>query len=286
MGDTHTGGDALDTLDTPNTIDALDAADAFQLPPRSPCTTHLQPTGVSPDAGAGDDDITVQTALILANAGDVICFDDGNYYFSQTLTLNTRNITLQGTASNAVLDFTAQTIGSDSIHITGDQFTIQYLTIQNYQGNGIKADGPTGVTFRAIHAHAVEHATERNSQPVRHLSRRLHQRADRRLRGLGRRRLRDLRGPIVRHHRPRQPGSRQRRWHRDRELLELRGVRKLVVQQRRRHSRVRRPPGCRLWVLAIGHVYDNQVYSNNTNSMGFATARHRVQCTGQHQDHW
>jgi parallel beta-helix repeat protein len=112
-----------------------------------PCSTHLAPSGA-------DDRAAIQTALGNAQAGDVICFDDGTYQVSGELDLATRNVTLVGTSGDptkAVLDYTTE-IATDrqGMEITVDGFTVDSLTIKNTAGDGIRVEGGTGITFRNL----------------------------------------------------------------------------------------------------------------------------------------
>jgi parallel beta-helix repeat protein len=111
-------------------------------PPRPSCTVTLSATG--------DVQTNVQTALIEAVSGSVICFEDGTYQFTNTLSLSMRNVTLQGVGNGAILDFAGQTSGDNSILATGDDFTMQYLTVRNVRANGVRVEGATGVTFRHV----------------------------------------------------------------------------------------------------------------------------------------
>jgi parallel beta-helix repeat protein len=133
--DGATGGDA-----------AMDgAADAGCVSnPMPACTIHLHPSGA--------DQTTVQGALTAAHANDVICFDDGTYAFTDKLEVTTRNLTLRGTASGAVLDFAGEPADAlAGVHATTDGFTIEGLAIKNTTGDAVRVDGPAnGITFRGL----------------------------------------------------------------------------------------------------------------------------------------
>jgi parallel beta-helix repeat protein len=150
-GDAQAGpGDARTDAPTDAPPDAADAADARDAPPTCdagttpPCTVRLKPSAT--------DQTTVQGALTAAHANDVICFDDGTYQFTDKLEVTTRDLTLRGTASGAVLDFAREPADAlAGVHATSDGFTIEGLAVKNTTGDAVRVDGPaTGITFRDL----------------------------------------------------------------------------------------------------------------------------------------
>jgi parallel beta-helix repeat protein len=110
------------------------------------CVTVLEASG-------GDDTEAVQTALIEAQSGDVVCFCPGDYSFTKELSLTVPDVTVKGvgeTRDDVVLDFAAQNIGDDGVTVTSDGFTVASLTIKNTPGNGIVVTGAEDVTFRDL----------------------------------------------------------------------------------------------------------------------------------------
>lgn len=105
------------------------------------------------EASGGDDTEAVQTALIEAQSGDVVCFCPGDYSFTKELSLTVPDVTVKGvgpTRDDVVLDFAEQTIGDDGVTVTSDGFTIASLTVKNTPGNGIVVSGAEDVTFRDL----------------------------------------------------------------------------------------------------------------------------------------
>ena len=108
---------------------------------------------------------TVQTALIETPEGSVMCFEDGTYEFTDTLTLSTAGITIRGAEDGAVFDFSGQETGGNSILVqdSADGFTIEDLELIDVVGDGIRVDGVTNVTFRNLHIHFSAGAVTENA---------------------------------------------------------------------------------------------------------------------------
>ena len=103
-------------------------------------------TTVNPSA---DDQTAVQTALIEAKDGDVICFGEGTFSFKSELGLDTNNVTLHGAgAGKTIWDFSAQDVGANGVLIKSDGAIVEGLTVKGTPGDGIRADAVKGITFR------------------------------------------------------------------------------------------------------------------------------------------
>lgn len=93
----------------------------------------------------------LQTALIDAKPGDVVLLGAGRFEISDSLSLDAPGVTLRGAARDAsILAFDGQTTGSDGLLITGDGAVLENFSVENSKGNGIKAKGVKGVTFRNL----------------------------------------------------------------------------------------------------------------------------------------
>jgi len=101
------------------------------------CDTVIQP--ISGDTA--DDTEALQTALIDATSGDVICLTAGTYRLTAELSLSDhRDITVRGvgdTREDVVLDFADQDLGDDGVVVTADGFTIENMWVKNTPGNGV-----------------------------------------------------------------------------------------------------------------------------------------------------
>lgn len=105
-----------------------------------------------PLAPGGDDQATVQEALIEAGDGDVVELAAGTFRFDGELSIRTkRNLTVRGQGPGTVLDFSGQTSGGNGIAVDGaDGIVFEGLAIENTPGDGIRVENTTGVTFRDV----------------------------------------------------------------------------------------------------------------------------------------
>lgn len=102
------------------------------------------------EAGA-DLEERAQEALISAQPGDTIEFPAGTFAFNDELSLSESGVTIRGQGMNeTVLDFTDQSAGAQGLLVTGDNFTVEDLSIENTPGDGIKIEGSNGVTIQRV----------------------------------------------------------------------------------------------------------------------------------------
>ncbi|WP_438030093.1 parallel beta-helix domain-containing protein [Sorangium sp. So ce233] len=100
----------------------------------------------------GDDDTTaVQTALIDAAPGAMICFEAGTFSFTTEVSLDVDGVTLRGAGKDeTILDFSEQDTGGNGLQLRGDGITVEALQVRNTPGDGIRADSVQGITFRDV----------------------------------------------------------------------------------------------------------------------------------------
>lgn len=102
---------------------------------------------------AGSDTESIQTALIEAKTGNVLCFEDGTYQIKTELSLSVNDVTLRGNAQDreaVVLDYAQQEQGKDGLNVTGAGFTIEHMSLKNSPGNTIVVKGSERLTFRNL----------------------------------------------------------------------------------------------------------------------------------------
>lgn len=110
--------------------------------PDDPCTTHLQP--------GSDDQVAIQTALLEAAAGSVICLDEGTYRLSDGLSLGVPGVALRAPSGRAILDFSAQALDAPGLQLLGDDLDVVGIEIRNTAGDGIRVVGADNVRLRRV----------------------------------------------------------------------------------------------------------------------------------------
>lgn len=98
-----------------------------------------------------DDQSAVQTALIEAKEGDILCFGEGAFKFTTELSLDVNKVTLRGAGQDKTTwDFSGQDVGANGVLIKSDGVVVEELTVKNTPGDGIRADSVAGITFRNV----------------------------------------------------------------------------------------------------------------------------------------
>ena len=110
--------------------------------PGDACTVHLSP--------GPDDQGTIQSALIGASAGSVICFDEGTYHLTDGLFLSVPAISLRPTDGPVTLDFSGQAVDAPGLDVTGDDVTIDGLAFRNTTGDAIRLIQVDNVKVRRL----------------------------------------------------------------------------------------------------------------------------------------
>lgn len=125
----------------------LSCSSADEPPPAAPPDPYAACAAV---VGPGADDQTaVQTALINAEPGSLLCMKAGTYSFVGELSLSSDGVTIRGDGvGKTILDFSGQATGANGIVITGDGVTIEALDVLNTPGDGVRASDVKDITFR------------------------------------------------------------------------------------------------------------------------------------------
>ncbi len=93
----------------------------------------------------------VQTAMIEIEAGGTIAFGPGTFRFTTDLSMDVDRVTITGAGSDeTTLSFKGQTSGAQGILITGNDFLIHDLGIEDTAGDSLKVLGVKGVTIRDV----------------------------------------------------------------------------------------------------------------------------------------
>jgi parallel beta-helix repeat protein len=107
----------------------------------------------------------IQTALILADDGEVITLDPGSFSISKSLSLDGKNnIVIRGRGiDKTILSFASQVSGAEGIRITNcSNVILEDLTVQDSKGDLIKAMHVNGITFRRVKAEWTGKPSEKN----------------------------------------------------------------------------------------------------------------------------
>jgi parallel beta-helix repeat protein len=95
----------------------------------------------------------LQTKLIMAEDGDVINIEAGNFALTKSLSIDgKKNITIRGKGiDKTVLSFKGQTQGAEGIRITnGENIILEDFTAEDSKGDLIKTMHVKGITFRRL----------------------------------------------------------------------------------------------------------------------------------------
>ena len=99
-------------------------------------------------------------ALITAEPGTIVQFPAGVYDFTSELSSSVDNIVIRGTGtdneSGTVLRFDNQTSGAQGVFVTGNNFVIEDIAIENTPGDSIKVEGSKGVTTRRVRVEGTD----------------------------------------------------------------------------------------------------------------------------------
>jgi parallel beta-helix repeat protein len=98
-----------------------------------------------------DDQEAVQTVLIEALPSDTVCLGEGDFHFQTELSISVEGLILKGAGREATtLNFDAQDLGANGIHITSDGVTVEGFLVVDTPGDGIRATAVEGITFRNV----------------------------------------------------------------------------------------------------------------------------------------
>ncbi|MCP9223562.1 right-handed parallel beta-helix repeat-containing protein [Erythrobacter sp. LQ02-29] len=95
----------------------------------------------------------LQEQLLDAKAGDVIEIPAGKYRLKRSLSLSGNDVTLRGEGMDkTILSFADQTSGAEGLTVTGDDFTLEDLAIEDTKGDALKINGTKNAVIRRVRA--------------------------------------------------------------------------------------------------------------------------------------
>ncbi|MDE0063726.1 MAG: right-handed parallel beta-helix repeat-containing protein [Gammaproteobacteria bacterium] len=105
----------------------------------------------APDAGRFEDAFRLQ--LETAVPGDIIDVPRGVFHFKRGLSLTADGVTIRGAGMDrTVLNFAGQVAGAEGLLVTGSDFTIEDLAIEDAVGDALKINGGRNIAVRRVRA--------------------------------------------------------------------------------------------------------------------------------------
>lgn len=134
----------------------------------TPTQSTVAPTGVAAQKPAttaansaktvtikpGPDVQTVaQEALIVAEPGAIIQFEEGVYEFEMGLSLDIANVTIRGRGMDkTIFDFKKQEAGGEGLYVTANNVVLEDFAIIDTKGNGMKSQAADNIVIRRVRA--------------------------------------------------------------------------------------------------------------------------------------
>lgn len=109
-----------------------------------PCSQHLAP--------GSNDQLDVQSALLGAAPGSVLCFAEGVYELSDGLSLSTPGVALRAEEGPVVFDFSGQNARAPGLDVSGDDVIVEGISFRHAKGPGLRVVGADNVRLRGIEA--------------------------------------------------------------------------------------------------------------------------------------
>src|SRR5689334_12385728 len=115
--------------------------------------------GLTSGASATD----VQKALIEVQTGGTVAFGSGKFDLRVDLSLDVDGVTIVGAGmDDTVLSFKKQTNGAQGLLVTGDNFVMRDIAIEDTRGDAFKALGSTNITIDHVRIEWTAGANETN----------------------------------------------------------------------------------------------------------------------------
>ena len=95
----------------------------------------------------------LQQQLLDAQPGEVVTIPAGKYALSRSLSLTANGVTIKGAGMDkTILSFARQVSGAEGMLVTGDDFTLQDLAIEDSKGDALKINGTKNAVMRRVRA--------------------------------------------------------------------------------------------------------------------------------------
>ncbi|VVT14414.1 conserved hypothetical protein [Sphingomonas sp. EC-HK361] len=120
------------------------------LPLLGGCGKKTDAEGFVVDAGF---EKKLQQQLLDAKPGDVIDIPAGKYALSRSLSLAANGVTIKGAGMDkTVLSFAKANSGAEGLLVTGDDFTLQDIALEDTKGDALKINGTKNAVMRRVRA--------------------------------------------------------------------------------------------------------------------------------------
>ncbi len=94
---------------------------------------------------------TLMASLLNANPGDVIEIPEGVFSFDRSLSLAVDGVTIRGAGMDkSILSFKNQAAGAEGLLVTGSDFTIEDLAIEDAKGDALKIVEAENIIIRRV----------------------------------------------------------------------------------------------------------------------------------------
>jgi parallel beta-helix repeat protein len=108
-------------------------------------------SGAGAEATASDFQDRLQEQLLDAGPGDTVTIPAGTYSLDRSLSLTGDGVTIRGAGMDkTILSFRGQIAGAEGLLVTGDDFTIEDLSIEDAKGDALKINEANGVVIRRV----------------------------------------------------------------------------------------------------------------------------------------
>ena len=110
-----------------------------------------EPAGETPAPVAERFEDAFRLQLETAEPGDVIAVPEGFFEFRRGLTLTADGVTIRGAGmKRSILNFSGQVAGAEGLLVTGSDFTIEDLAIEDAVGDALKINGGRNIAVRRV----------------------------------------------------------------------------------------------------------------------------------------
>ncbi len=95
----------------------------------------------------------LQQRLLDAKPGDVVTIPAGKYALTRSLSVTADGVTIAGAGMDkTILSFANQVSGAEGILVTGDDFTIRDIALEDTKGDALKINGTKNAVMRRVRA--------------------------------------------------------------------------------------------------------------------------------------